>query len=60
MQDGDLLLEPLDEGHRADLKAACAEDGDIWSIYAISYDPDHFDAAFDALLARSNGRAWNR
>lgn len=52
--EGDLSLEPLAEAHRADLKAACAEDAEIWPIYAISYDPDHFDASFDALLARPN------
>jgi RimJ/RimL family protein N-acetyltransferase len=58
MAEGDLRLEPLAEAHRADLKAACAEDPDIWPIYAISYDPDHFDGSFDALLARPNGRAF--
>jgi RimJ/RimL family protein N-acetyltransferase len=47
--DGDLALVPLAEHHRADLEAACALDPDIWPIYSISYDPDHFDAAFDAL-----------
>src|SRR6185295_13159458 len=58
MADGDLRLEPLAEAHRAALKAACAEDLEIWPIYAISYDPDHFDASFDALLARPNGRGF--
>lgn len=58
MSAGDLRFELLGEIHRADLKAACAEDGEIWQIYAISYDPDHFDASFDALLARPNGRAF--
>ena len=58
MAEGDLRLELLTEAHRADLKAACAEDLEIWPIYAISYDPDHFDASFDALLARPNGRAF--
>ena len=58
MQEGDLNLEPLTEAHRSDLKAACAEDPDIWLIYAISYDPEHFDPSFDALIARSNGRAF--
>jgi RimJ/RimL family protein N-acetyltransferase len=58
MADGDLRLEPLAEAHRASLKAACAEDLEIWPIYAISYDPDHFDASFDALLARPNGRGF--
>jgi RimJ/RimL family protein N-acetyltransferase len=48
----DLRLEPLAEHHRAALKVACAEDAEIWPIYSVSYDPDHFDAQFDALRAR--------
>jgi RimJ/RimL family protein N-acetyltransferase len=56
--DGDIRLEPLGQTHRAALKAACAEDLEIWPIYAISYDPDHFDASFDALLVRDNGRGF--
>ena len=58
MQEGDLRLELLSETHRAPLEAACAEDPDIWPIYAISYDPKHFDASFDALVARPNGRGF--
>jgi RimJ/RimL family protein N-acetyltransferase len=58
MADGAVRLEPLAETHRAALKAACAEDEEIWPIYAISYDSDHFDASFDALLARPNGQAF--
>jgi RimJ/RimL family protein N-acetyltransferase len=50
----DVRLEPLAEDHRADLKAACAEDLEIWKIYATSYDPDHFDESFDKLFARPN------
>lgn len=57
MAAGEVRLEPLAETHRAALKAACAEDPDIWPIYAISYDPEHFNASFEALLARPNGRA---
>ena len=52
--EGDLRLEPLAEQHRADLKAACAEDLAIWPLYGTSWDPDHFDAQFDAHLAREN------
>jgi RimJ/RimL family protein N-acetyltransferase len=52
MADGAVRLEPLAEAHRPALKAACAEDRDIWEIYSISYDPDHFDESFDKLLAR--------
>jgi RimJ/RimL family protein N-acetyltransferase len=58
MQAGDLRLELLAEAHRAPLKAACAEDLEIWPIYAISYDPGHFDESFDKLVSRSNGRAF--
>ena len=58
MADAELRLEPLAEAHRAALKAACAEDAEIWPIYAISYDPDHFDASFAALLARPSGRGF--
>jgi RimJ/RimL family protein N-acetyltransferase len=58
MAGGDVRLEPLAETHREALKAACAEDAEIWPIYAISYDPDHFDASFGALLARPNGRGF--
>jgi RimJ/RimL family protein N-acetyltransferase len=54
MRDGDLLITPLREEHREALKAACAQDPDIWAIYATSYDPNHFDASFDALLTRPN------
>jgi len=55
---GDIRLEPLAEAYRAALKAACAEDEEIWAIYAVSYDPHHFDASFDALLARPNAHAF--
>lgn len=46
-----LRLEPLTERHRADLKAACAEDREIWPLYSVSFDPDHFDGQFETLLA---------
>jgi RimJ/RimL family protein N-acetyltransferase len=58
MSDGEVRLEPLAEGHRGDLGTACAQDLEIWPIYATSYDPDHFDASFDALLARPNWQAF--
>src|SRR3954469_13198400 len=58
MADAEISLEPLAEAHRAALKAACAEDREIWPIYAISYDPDHFDASFTALMTRPNGRGF--
>jgi RimJ/RimL family protein N-acetyltransferase len=54
MSDGEVRADPLVECHRAPLKAACAQDPEIWRIYAVSYDPDHFDASFDLLLSRQN------
>jgi hypothetical protein len=50
MAEGDLSLQPLAEAHRKPLRDACAEDRDIWPIYAISYDPDHFDGHGQALF----------
>ena len=58
MADGDIRLERLAEHHRAALKAACAEDLDIWPIYAASYGPEHFDGGFDQLLAEHDRRAF--
>ena len=58
MAAGGVRLDPLGEVHRAALKAACAQDPDIWTIYAVSYDPDHFDASFDRLVSRPDGLAF--
>lgn len=52
LADGDLRLVRLGETHREALRAACAADADIWTIYAASFDPDRFDASFDALAGR--------
>lgn len=56
--EGELRLEPLEEEHRAGLGAACAEDLDIWRIYATSFDPDRFDAGFDMLRNKPNWQAF--
>jgi RimJ/RimL family protein N-acetyltransferase len=58
MAQGELRLDPLAEAHRDRLKAACGEDREIWPIYAVSYDPEHFDASFDSLISRPNGQAF--
>ncbi len=58
MADGNIRLEPLAEIHRDALKAACAEDRDIWAIYSTSFDPDHFDASFDAIRAKADWRCF--
>ncbi|UAK25989.1 GNAT family N-acetyltransferase [Sphingomonas nostoxanthinifaciens] len=51
-------LVALAEHHRTALKAACAEDSAIWPIYSVSFDPDHFDAQFDRILADPNHIAF--
>ena len=57
MATGAVRLEPLAEANRAALKAACAEDLEIWPIYATSFDPDHFDASFDLIMSL---KKWRR
>ena len=52
--EGDIRLDPLGERHRADLRAACAEDLEIWPLYSTSWGPDHFDTQFDGLRMREN------
>jgi RimJ/RimL family protein N-acetyltransferase len=46
--------EPMTEAHREPLRAACAEDLEIWNLYAVSYGPGHFDANFGGLVERPN------
>jgi RimJ/RimL family protein N-acetyltransferase len=50
MADGSALIEPLREDHREALRAACAEDDEIWEIYPTRFFGAEFDAAFDACF----------
>lgn len=43
--------EPFSELRREALKAACAEDRDIWQIYANSFGPDGFDASINSYAS---------
>ena len=43
--------EPMAEAHRAALKAACAEDLEIWDIFAIGFGPGEFGGSFDKIMA---------
>ena len=54
--DGDLRLEPIIEAHREGLRAACAEDQDIWDIYPFSYLGAAFDPQFDLMLRADRPR----
>lgn len=50
LQAGNLRLIPMREEHREPLRAACAEDTEVWAIYPVPYYGDHFDASFEAMM----------
>ena len=50
--------EPFTERLRAPLKAACAEDREIWQIYANNFGPDGFDASIDRYTSNPNNRTF--
>jgi len=50
--------EPFDERHREPLKAACAEDTDVWAIYASNFGPDGFDASIDSYVSDPRARIF--
>ena len=58
MSADDVGLQPLTEEHRAALKAACAEDLDIWQIYSTPFGPEHFDNSFDLIRSRPTWRCF--
>jgi RimJ/RimL family protein N-acetyltransferase len=68
MIDWDRLAEPMAgdgcraelfaEKSRAALKAACAEDREIWQIYAHNFGPDGFDASMDSYVANPRNRTF--
>ncbi|HVL79261.1 MAG TPA: GNAT family protein [Sphingomicrobium sp.] len=43
--------EPMTETHRDALRAACAEDRDIWQLYALDFGPEGFDSSFDRIAS---------
>lgn len=50
--------DPFGEHHRRPLAAACAEDSEIWAIYSTPFDPGHFDASIDKLVANPLNRTF--
>ena len=46
--------EPFSSAYREPLKAACAEDREIWQIYANDFGPDGFDASIDRYTSHLN------
>ncbi len=55
---GAVRLEPFDERHREGLRAACAEDQEIWDIYPVSMLGEHFDGALERMLAFHRTGGW--
>jgi RimJ/RimL family protein N-acetyltransferase len=50
--------ELFSEVYREPLKAACAEDGEVWQIYANNFGPDGFDESIDRYTANTNNRTF--
>jgi RimJ/RimL family protein N-acetyltransferase len=50
--------ELFNELHRDALRAACAEDLDIWQIYSINFGPPDFDKTIDAFSSRPDIRTF--
>ena len=48
----------FEDGHREQLKAACAEDPDIWAIYASNFGSDGFDASIDFYTSSPRNRTF--
>jgi RimJ/RimL family protein N-acetyltransferase len=50
--------EIFSEQYRKPLQAACAEDTDIWQIYANNFGRDGFDASIDRYISNPNNRTF--
>ena len=50
--------ELFSEAYREPLKAACAEDPDIWEIYANNFGPDGFDQTIAHYLSSPRNRTF--
>jgi len=50
--------EPFSEQHRGPLKAACAEDGEIWQIYANNFGPQGFDQSIHTYTSNPRNRTF--
>jgi RimJ/RimL family protein N-acetyltransferase len=50
--------ELFSDKYRAPLKAACADDGEIWDIYANNFGPDGFDESIDRYVSNPKNRTF--
>src|SRR6187200_3157802 len=58
MTGDDCRAELFGEQHRDALRAACAEDLDIWRIYSINFGPPDFDPTIDAFAGKPNNHTF--
>ena len=54
LESGAVRLEPLVEHHLEPLRAACAEDQEIWEIYPVSMLDENFEKAIEAFHDTAN------
>jgi RimJ/RimL family protein N-acetyltransferase len=50
--------ELFGEQHREALRAACAEDGEIWDIFANDFGPDGFNDSIDTYTSNPRNRTF--
>jgi RimJ/RimL family protein N-acetyltransferase len=50
--------EPFAEGHRDALRAACAEDPEIWAIYSMDFGAQGFDRNIDLIAGYRRNRTF--
>ena len=50
--------ELFEEQFRDELRAACAEDGEVWEIYSNNFGPDGFDESLDRYLSNPSCRTF--
>lgn len=50
--------EPFGEQYREGLRSACAEDREIWQLYANDFGPDGFDDSIDFYASNPKNRAF--
>ena len=53
-----VLGEPFAEEHRDALRAACAEDPEIWAIYSMDFGPEGFDRNIDLISGHRKCRTF--
>ena len=58
MTGDDCRAELFSEDYREPLKAACAEDPDIWEIYANNFGPDGFDQTIAFYTSNPRNRTF--